>query len=81
MFIGQASAIGLAIDIPSVIRSLAEYPLLSDNNSLLSNLGQVLTIAIGNDNVNTHSVKTYIFNWWDKDKVSPFLTFFTFKLI
>ena len=72
MFVGQASALGLAINIPVLIRSLSNTLFLPSTNSLSSNLGSVHMLvleAIANDNIATHLVDTYSLNWWDNNKV------------
>jgi hypothetical protein len=72
IFIGQVSAIGLAIDIPSVIKSLAENLLFPNTDSFLPNLGPLLRVGLHssvNDNIDTCSVVSYSFNWWDHDQV------------
>ena len=72
MFVGQASALGLVISIPVLIRSLSDTLFLPSTNSLSSNLGSVHVLvleAIANDNIATCLVDTYCLNWWDNNKV------------
>lgn len=70
MILGRASAIGLVIDIPMIIRSLAKK--LSHTDFLSINLISDLLSAIytGIDNsISTRVVESYSFNWWDIDRV------------
>jgi hypothetical protein len=77
MFVGQASAIGLTIEILILIKSLAER-LLSSNTDFLSfepgsKLLSALYAGVDNNIVPTGLVKTYSLNWWDKKNVSSTL--------
>jgi hypothetical protein len=66
IFLGRATAIGLQIDIPILIRSLADR-ILSDNNDFLtyvlsSNLSMILDMDREENNISS-------FNWWDHNTV------------
>lgn len=74
MFIGQASTIGFAIEIPILIRSLANNLFFNNTNKISSNLSPCLRLMVAlpgiiNDNINTISTESFKFNWWDNDKV------------
>jgi exoribonuclease II len=74
MFIGQASAIGLTINIPILIRSLADNRFFLDTDEISSKMAPVLRVAlagIADDNILTIAVESesYRLNWWDNDKV------------
>lgn len=72
MFVGQSSALGLSINIPIVIRSLAASQFYPKTDSLSFNLGTVLALslaAIVEDHIPTRLVETYSLNWWDDNKV------------
>jgi hypothetical protein len=78
MFVGQASAIGLTIEIPSLIKSLAGM-LMSPNTNFLSfkqnsDLWTDLFVRVENPLHSTCLVKTYSYNWWVKNKVRPAIT-------
>ena len=81
MFLGQASAIGLTIDIPFLIKSLAKR-LLSSNTEFLSFepssfllKWSALYAGLENDVDPTRLVKRYSLNWWDKNIVHSPLTY------
>jgi len=65
----------MAIDIPILIRSLAESRNFLDTDSASTKVVPVPVIklllgAIADDDVSTRLVETYSFNWWDNDKVT-----------
>ena len=68
IFLGHATSIGLQIDIPMLIRSLAKK-LLSDNTNFLSFvLSSEILMALDCD---CEKNTTTSLNWWDHSNVRP----------
>jgi hypothetical protein len=72
MFVGQASAMGMTLNIPTLIRSLAESFFYPPSISLCLDLGRHLMLAssaVLDEDIDTHLVEVYSHNWWDNNIV------------
>lgn len=68
MFIGQITAIGLEIDIPFTIKSMASMLFRPKAEFLSFDVISIILTGIdweSKDNVLTNLVEMYSFNWWD----------------
>ena len=72
MFIGQATAIGIGMEIPLLLTALAKSRFLFNEDPF--DMGVILSVVEnapdGHENL-TEAV--YGFNWWDNDKVNETL--------
>lgn len=75
IFIGQASAIGLTIKIPVLIKTLAESSLIHNTGYFSFDMGPVLKVVLDTrDEIHSHSEshfeETFVYNWWDIKEVN-----------
>ena len=74
MFVGQATAVDIKIDIPTAIKSMSTR-LFSHKTDFLSFkvISDLLAVVNAeNNNVHANLMEIYSFNWWDGSNVGGF---------